>query len=85
MSLTYRFAPDARIDFKLLPIPHQEVVLDVLEEVVDEPWRGGVAGQDQESEAAHPVPGEATHVLVHLLNDEANGLIRVLGVDEVSP
>ena len=86
MSLTYRFAPDAMIDFKLLPIPHQEAVLDLLEEVVDEPWRGGVAGQDQAANVYHPVPdADDAEVRVRLLNDAANGLIRVLGVREIPP
>ena len=39
MSLAYRFAADALLSFRALDVELQETVLDVLEELSENPWR----------------------------------------------
>ena len=46
MNYGYKMTGDAWADFHALEIEVQEHVLDLLEEVVDEPWKYGLQQQD---------------------------------------
>lgn len=81
MSLIYRFAPDALPAFRAMDIGLQEHVLDVLEDLVANPWRlrfdeSGIAIFDGEYGS-----DELRFVFfLNLLRDDQTGMLRILGV-----
>lgn len=81
MSLNYHFAPDALPAFRAMDVDLQEHVLDVLEDVVENPWRlqfdeGGTAIFDGEY-ISNDV--RCVFFLTFLKDDEA-GMLRILGI-----
>ena len=84
MSYHYDFAEDARNDFRDLSFELQEDVLDLLEEVVEAPWRFGLNEQDAVVVIDRVFEDEnrIVWVRVRLLNDAERVVIHVLGVAE---
>ena len=76
MSYRLDFAADARLEWQALPIDVQELVLDMLDSILDDP----PSVDDHIAEAVNDATGFRRTIFIRMLIEHERATISVLGV-----